>query len=514
MGQKRNITLSSAILFCGALLYLLSPPVTMGEERGNAQPDEGAALNLTLQDCIQRALKNNLEIRVEEINPKISEAEITQEKSKFDPVALLSAFQNKSLIESTTFLQGVFLREQEKFFLQKGIDVDFSLVEKLITGGKSELTYSYSRYETNSFFQFVNPAYRADLTFSITQPILRNFGVELNRSKIKIASNNRLLSFDQFREKANTIICRTEEIYWNLILSRQLLEVKKKSLHLAENLLEKNKGLVEVGKLPPLEILQAQVGVSSREEEVIIADNKVKDVEDLLKEQLNLSLKGPSIIPVDQPSFEPVEADLEASIENAFQNRPDYHKAKVSMDNLDILTKVAKNQMLPGLDLKASYGLNAIDTKYKDTWGKLDDADTYSWAVGLNLEVPLGNRWAKNEFSKRKMDQNKASLILEGLKQRIEVEVREATRDVNSCLKRIEATKQARLLSEQRLKAEEERLHLGLTTSVEVLRFQEGLAAAEAKEVTAIIDYLKAWVTLSRVTGTAIQKNKVEIEGL
>ncbi|HUT83513.1 MAG TPA: hypothetical protein VMX95_02595, partial [Thermodesulfobacteriota bacterium] len=186
MGQKRNITLSSAILFCGALLYLLSPPVTMGEERGNAQPDEGAALNLTLQDCIQRALKNNLEIRVEEINPKISEAEITQEKSKFDPVALLTAFQNKSLIESTTFLQGVFLREQQKFFLQKGIDVDFSLVEKLITGGKSELTYSYSRYETNSFFQFVNPAYRADLTFSITQPILRNFGVELNRSKIKI----------------------------------------------------------------------------------------------------------------------------------------------------------------------------------------------------------------------------------------------------------------------------------------------------------------------------------------
>jgi outer membrane protein TolC len=184
------------------------------------------------------------------------------------------------------------------------------------------------------------------------------------------------------------------------------------------------------------------------------------------------------------------------------------------MDNLDILTKVAKNQMLPGLDLKASYGLNGIDKKYKDTWGKLDDADTYSWAVGLNLEVPLGNRWAKNEFSKRKMDQNKASLILEGLKQRIEVEVREATRKVNTCLKRIEATKQARLLSEQRLKAEEERLHLGLTTSVEVLRFQEGLAAAEAKEVTATIDYLKAWVTLSRVTGTAIQKNKVEIEGL
>jgi outer membrane protein TolC len=247
---------------------------------------------------------------------------------------------------------------------------------------------------------------------------------------------------------------------------------------------------------------------------VIIAENKVKDVEDILKELLNLPFKGPDIFPVDQPDFEPVQADMEKSLEAAFQNRPDYHEAIVNMDNLEILTKVAKNQMLPGVDIKASYGLNGIDGKNDRTWGKLDDAHTYTWVVGLNVEVPLGNRWAKNEFAKRKIEKNKAALLLEGLKQRIEVEVREAARGVNTCLKRIEATRQARLLAEQRLKTEEERLQLGLTTTVELLRFQEGLAQAEAREATAIIDYHKAWINLTRVTGTTLEKNRVEIEGL
>jgi outer membrane protein TolC len=398
-------------------------------------------------------------------------------------------------------------------FQQKGIDIDFSLVEKLITGGKCELSYLYKQYETNSLFQTVNPYYRSDLIFSITQPILRNFGIDLNRSKIKIANNNRLLSLDQFKDKVSTVVWRAEETYWSLVLSRNLLAVKKKSLQLAENLLERNRSLVEVGKLPPIEVLQAQVGVASREEEIIMAESKVRDVEDLLKQHLNLPLEGQTIIPADQPTFEPIEANLEKSLENAFQNRPDYHEVKVNVDNLEILTKVAKNQMLPGLDLKASYGLNGINREYRDTWGKLDDADTYSWLVGLSLEIPLGNRWAKNEFVKRKMDKDKASLIVVGLKQRIEVEVREANREVNTCLKRIEAAKQARLLAEQRLKAEEERLQLGLTTSVEVLRFQEGLAVTEAKEITAVIDYLKAWAHLSKATGTSLKKNKIEIEG-
>ena len=512
MAQKGNKEISTIIFLFGMLLYLSYPHITRGEEEALTKPED-RGLSLTLQDCIKRALQNNLEIRMEEFTPKISEAEIIQEKSKFDPVALLAVSQSKSLIESTTFLQGIFGKE-DKFFLQKGINLNFSLAARLITGGKSELSFSNGSSETNSIFQFVNPAYRTDLTFSITQPLLRNFGIDLNRSKIKIASNNRLLSLDQFRDRASRVVCGVEESYWGLILSKKLFEVKKKSLQLAENLLERNKALVEIGRLPQVEILQAQVGVATREEEVIIAESKVKDVEDILKELLSLPLKGQGIIPAEQPTFEPVQADLEKSLETAFQNRPDYHEATVNMDNLEILTRVAKNQMLPGVDIKASYGLNGIDGKNAKTWGKLDDADTYAWAVGLNIEVPLGNRWAKNEFSKRKLEKNKATLLLEGLKQRIEVEVREASREVNTCLKRIEATRQAKLLAEQRLKAEEERLQLGLTTTVEVLRFQEGLAQAEAREITAIIDYHRAWVNLSKATGTALEKNKVEIEGI
>ena len=511
MARKVRVAVSSLALLSGILLYLLCPAIATGEVSERPVPSEGEELKLTLQDCVSFAMKNNLEIRVSEIIPKISEAEIVQEKSKFDPVALLSASQNKSLIDSTTILQGVFARG-EKRFVQKGIDVDFSLAEKLMTGGKAELSYSSNRYETNSIFQLVNPAYRSDLTFSMIQPILRNFGIDLNRSKIRIASNNRLLSLDQLKDRATKVVCAAEETYWGLILTHRLLEVRKKSLQLAENLLERNRGLVEVGKLPSVEILQAQVGVASREEEAITAESRVREVEDLLKELLNLPLKGQEIIPLDQPTFEPLQADLEASLESAYHNRPDYHQASVNIDNIEILTKIAKNQMLPGVDLKASYGLNGISGEYGDTWDKIGDAHTYSWFVGLNIDVPLGNRFAKNEFVKRKLDKEKASLIMEGLKKRIEVEVRDATRDVNTALKRIEASKQARVLSEERLKAEEERLGLGLTTSVEVLRFQESLAVAESREITAVIDYLKAWVNLSKVTGTALAKNKIEIE--
>jgi len=502
--KARNVL--SLIVFGFLLWFIGTDPASCQGKEVTTVKGEWA---LSLRKCVELLLSNNLDLKVERYNPYLQEREIIKEKAAFDPLARFSLQDHKMVISPTTFLNGVWNRNQS--YEQETIDYEFSISKKLITGGLGELKFTTNKFETTSFLQFYSPTYHSNLIFSLNQPLLRNFGINLNKSRIIISSNNKEISQMRLREKTIKMIITLHQIYWKLYLSQQVLGVKRDSLQLARNLMERNKALVEVGKLPSIEVLRAKTGVASREEAVILAENAVRNEEDLLKETLDLPFQDQMITLVDKPTLKEFpQMEVEHYLKIALENRPDYEETKIHFKNLKVANQIAKNAMLPLFDIQASYGINATKSHHKESVQGLDTGGDYSWMIGFKMEIPLGNRWAKSNYQKSKLELEKAETSLRSLGRKMELEIREALREIESRYKRINATQEARRLAEKNLEAEEERMNLGMSTSVDVLRVQEELVVAQCRETKAIVDYINALNNLDKVTGTTLETYQIE----
>ncbi|MDH4257328.1 MAG: TolC family protein, partial [Candidatus Aminicenantes bacterium] len=261
----------------GMILFLTLFTVTFSL----AQQDE-KTLSLSLEDCILKAMKNNIGVAIEILNPELSDIGISIAREKFLPSLNLSYSKRDTTNASFSFLES-----SDVVSTVRGTYA--AEISQLIpTGGTFSVTLDGYRTDTTQRLQTINPRYGTTLTFAFNQPLLRNFGLKLTRREIIIARNNLDISENQLKRVLQQTTYDVEEAYWNLVSSIESLKVRQQSLRLAQELLEKNKRAVEVGTLAQIEILSAESAVASRQADILQAQATVKDNEDRLKIILNI----------------------------------------------------------------------------------------------------------------------------------------------------------------------------------------------------------------------------------
>jgi len=492
------------------VLFVLSQPLAgYPEERDEMQQP----INLTMNEAIFMALANNLDIRIERLQPQIAETDVEAQKSVFDPSVTAEGSKSVSRRQTETVTAPLFTGAFEPF--QDNIDVGAGIQKKFSTGAIARLEFLNNRLKSNSAVQRFDPSYTGDLGISLTQPLLKDFGREFNLGQIVIAKNNKEISDFQFRKRVIDVISAVRAAYWDLVRAIENLDVAEQSVRQAQELLEINKAKVEVGQLAPIDVIEAEAGVAAREEAVILAEDAIHDVEDLLRALLHSGGRtvwlGLPIIPKDRPFDARFSFALTPSVHTALENRPDYLQVKTDLENRLIGLKLAKNQVLPRVDLVASAGVNGLGETYGDTLEELD-GDYYDLRIGLRFEYPLGNRAAKSQVVRRRLERRQVELRLGDLEKNISLEVREAIRQVDTDFKRIKTTRVSRRLAEKKLEAEQAKFEVGISTTKDVLDFQIDLAVARSREVEALIDYNKSLVRLYQVLGTTLEESGITLD--
>jgi outer membrane protein TolC len=481
-------------------------------QSADSQPDEDVSrpppLKLTLQAAVFLALSNNIDIRVERLQPQIAETDIEAEESVFDPSVKTEISEGASRRQSEI---AIFLTGADEPF-QNTVEIDAGVQKKLSTGATAQLELENRRLSSNSFIQRFNPSWATGVRLSVSQPLLKDFGRDFNLGRIAIAKNNKHISDIQFKKRAIDVITLVKQTYWDLLLAIELLDVAQQSLGLAQELLEINKAKVEVGQLAPIDAVEAEAGVATREEAVILAQDTIHDLEDRLRSLLDIDADSSwltrTIIPIDRPSDSQYPFSLRREVKIALKNRPDYLQAKADLENRLINLKLAKNQVWPRIDLVASAGLTGLGALYEDSLEEID-GDFYDLRIGLRFEYPLGNRAAKSQLVRRKLERQQLELTIGDLERNITLEVREAIRQVGTDFKRIKTTRVARRLAEKKLEAEQAKFEVGISTTKDVLDFQIDLAVARSRESRALIDYNKSLVTLHQSLGTTIEESGI-----
>lgn len=490
-------------------------------ESGRADLTEVGELHLSLREAVLLALKNNLDIAIAAYNPKIKSEDIAIAKAVFDPTFSLTLDANRTVTPVASSLQsGVANKITE--LDNENRDVNVSIVQKLPFGASYTLGMTNNRLDTNlpfaqpGFPNFgINPSYRTFLTLSLTQDLLKNFGVDVNTAPIKIARNNQAISATQFRQQANQVITSVHSTYWSLVFAIENLEVQKRSLRLAGELEELNKARVRAGVAAPVEVTQAEAQAAARVQDVILAEKAIKDAEDQLKLIVNFPdgerIWARTVLPADTLPFKVAPMNADASIQEALEKRPEYAAAKLTLQNSDLDLRVKRNQLLPSLQLQGNVGLNGLNGSAGSDLDRLTSGDFTQWSAALVLTYPLGNRTARSAFTQARLSHDQAGTSLLNLKRQIISQVREAVRRIEADVRRVEATRAARALAEEQLRVEQKRLEAGVTTTFNVLSFQRDLAAAQASEIQAITTYNQDLANLELQKGTILEKNQLEL---
>lgn len=486
-------------------------------------------IEITLEDCILRAIRGNIDLSIQIFNPKIAEASILQAQSAFSPTFSIGSNWSENNRKSYTILDGASILSSDY------ANINISLQKKFEPGTSITFTLGTNRSYSNSSFYTYNPSYNSQYKLDIRQPLLKGFGNKINTYQIKVSSNNHQISLHQLKTSLINLIYNVEQAYWNLIFAMEDLKVKQQSLKLAKDLLEKNRLQVKVGTLPPMDVLAAEAEVASREGDVIVAEAGVKNAEDNLKQILNFDQKEweKELVPVSKPGYEKREFKIDELINVALSNRAELKQAELDLINKELGVGYAKNQLLPSVDIVGTFYSTGVsgdipiyDTpdpfnrkiigKVKgSTIDSLDEAfkNRYkNYAVGLTISYPLFNSAEKANFVRAQLEAEQASLQLKNFQQKIVVETRNALREVETASKRVDAAKVARELAEKKLQAEEKKLAVGLSTNYQVLQFQRDLSTAQTAELRAIIDYKLALSKLERALGRTLESHGIKFE--
>jgi outer membrane protein TolC len=388
-----------------------------------------------------------------------------------------------------------------------------SLAGKLPPGTQYGLTYSDTRFSGALTSNFV---YTGTAAFSLTQPILKNFGFGVNSALIRVARKNRDIAVQNFTLQVMNTVRDVSTAYYELVFAIEDHKAKLEDLTLAQQLLDETRKRVHVGVSSPLDITQAEAGVAAREQAVILAERVIKDNENALKRLISQNVaefQGQSLLPVDYPVIEMVQTDVAQSTRTALELRPDYVAAKHAVDQQNILVKYNRNQLWPEIDLQGSYGFNARGDAGFDSFNdNLASGDNPVWTVGVTVSFPLADRQARASYNIARLNAESSLLGLKKLEQQIIVDVDNAVGRVQTNLKSVEAARAANRLARESLDAEKKRLAAGTSTTFLVLQAQSQLAAAQTAEIRARADYSESIVALARAEGTTLQKHNIVLD--
>ena len=494
------------------------------------QPEN--AFHLSLQDAIHRALHNALDIKVQSYSPGINESKLVQQEAIFDPVFFADSNSTNTNEPSGSIvptpgntanhtLPPVFQLGssfQDGTFWQNDIGV-----RKLLSSGgnvsvSAGMTYRDLVNTSNTGFppgQSIAP----NINATISQPLLRGFGANVTEANIYIAQRDQRISLEQFRRQVITTIDTVEEDYHNLVLARTNVAIGEQLLFATEDT-EKRVSERAIVDADQISISQAQAAVEQRRAELVRFRIDLRTASDKLKQDLNdpeINVNGNALIdPSDRPIAEPVVFNVADSIETALRQRTELQEDRLKLEQSDITITVARNDLLPKLDLTASVQTNGLSNEWDDAFAATVAPGQYiDYSAGIRLEFPLGNRQAEAEVRQRELERNQILTQTVADAQKIVIDVKRQLRELMGSYQELRVRESSRILAARELQAITRKEEIvALTPEFLQLKLdsQGRLAAAEQALIQAVVNYNLALVRLEVAKGTLLEFDRVSLD--
>ncbi|HET6329841.1 MAG TPA: TolC family protein [Holophagaceae bacterium] len=466
------------------------------------QPDAGT-VNLTLQDAIQTALKNNLQVSIAEQTRKLAKGQLLTAEGAYDWNLTGSVSDSKT--QSAAF-PGAPVGTNFQRNLTVGVAKPFDW------GGLFNFKYAPSYYASSPSGSAA--PYSGTLSATYSQNLLSGFGTTASSSNLIVARNGSKAADYQFKQSVIQLVATIETDYWNVVYTRENLQNIQEALKLAQKQLDENKIRVQVGTLAPIEVTQAEAQVALQEQNIITAEAAHANAKDVLIRALYPLEGRPSAIQAtDEPAVKPLPIDEASAEQMAVDSRPEMKTAQLNLDSQKILAEAAKNHTLPTLNLSVGY---VGGSSYADRLAPVNTdltSGTYpGYNIGLTFAYPILNRAARGQKVQANANLRSSELSLRDEELQVRLDVRQAYRNLETSARAVAATEKTRQYQEQALDAEQKKFENGMSTNFLVLQQQTALTNARTAEIQARIGNANAVTALEQAMGHLLEARNLQIQ--
>jgi outer membrane protein TolC len=456
---------------------------------------------LTMRDIGRIAVMNHPDLRTAAFSPALAATNVDKSKAIYDPVlnalAEIKGSDSKSSPDSPFTLSS------------RSWDASLSLASLLQTGATASASVAgVWRRDDNGFS--TTDSVSPEVSVSLSQPLFKDAGKSMTERGITSANYALKIAEADYYSQMLSVAAKACTQFLTLLKTRESHESRKASVAAAKRLHVENDARVKAGVLAPIDLLDSELGVATREVDLLQADKAVRDAENALRYLLHASDNdafGPSE-PLAEPDSPYVSGN---AIGTAFERRPELAKARIAIRNEDFNVSVARNQMLPDLAMKGTAGLTGMGSDTRRGVVDVAEARYPFMTLGVELAFPIRNGAARADYRSSRLRTAQAQSALSALEDSIALEVNNALRTIDTRFRQIDVARKGVRVAESRLASFVKRNSLGMATTRNVLDAEADLTAARETLTLAKADYQSALIELWRATGELPEKEGIEV---
>lgn len=472
------------------------------------------AIQVNASSLVQQALIHSPQVQVLQAEPEVQNRVTAQEEAAFDWRAFLDGkYDDLSDPIGNTLTTG----DNSRRFTDNRVNSSGGIKKRTETGGEVKLSQQIGHQYNNSRFLLPNPQSTTRLELSFRQPLLSRAGTVYNQNQIVLARISANAAGDETLSELQNHLYAVTEAYWGLYRARAEFFQRQKLLTSARSVLTTLEGRNEVDTIPR-QILRARAAMARAESRMQRAVTDIRNSESRLRLLVNdpeMLSGGPvEFIPCESPAMMPGATGLRESLQTALVNRPDISAAIRQMRAAGVKLGVSKSEMLPKLDFIVSSYVAGLqnETQVGDALGDQFRNGRPGYTIGLEFEVPLGNRAARARNEQRQWELTKAINSFRSTVESSLTEVEIANRETDTAWRELLGKYQAMAAAQNEVSYLEDRfevLPLAEESSMllleDLLDGYERLADEESAFAQAQANYALAIIQLRRATGTLMR---------
>jgi len=414
------------------------------------------------------------------------------------------------------------------------VETNVAYLQGFSSGAQLEATVNNDSQVLNGPRSELNPFYAPSTSVTLTQPLLRGRGRDVNLRFLRIARLNNKVSRLLFEQQVLDTIYGTSRLYFDLVSLGENVTVKREALRAATKLRDDDKDQVDLGTLAPIELTRAEALRSSSDYDLIQAQGLYRQQEVILKTQL-LRTASPvfatrftEIVPTDRIIVPDQFAALnvEELIAQGLARRPDIAQAGLQIEAGKIAANASRNAALPQLNVYANVETRGTTEQAFETLGTTGTGlaavpsnlavgglrTSTIYQAGVQLTLPLRNRIATADAARDQVQLRQVQARTEKLAAQAREEIEAAVIALETAQAAYRAATASRDYQQQLLAAERDKLSVGQSTDLLVLQNEAYLAQARSTEIAARSNWMKAHIELDRALGNLLERNHIELD--
>lgn len=459
--------------------------------------DVPATVPISLETLLLSALSNSSQVRVYKELPLIRETAIYEADAAFDS----ASFVESRWDDTNDPVGNLLTTGGAKRYKNDQWSGAAGLRKRTRVGGTLEVSERFGWQTTNSIY-FQPPVQgTSKLALSYAQPLLRGRGKYYNESLIVLASIDSSISQNEFNRQLQSHLLEVSRAYWNLYLERANLVQKQRAMLRASKVLDQLSARADLDAVDS-QIQRAEAEVATRESDLLRAEMAVENVEANIRTLVNDPALGESeaeveLLPMEMPSHEKFSFDMQTALKVALEMRPEIEQAFRQVKAGMVRADMSKNELLPALTLVTEAYVAGLQGG-----GSIGDAflDQFrvgapGYAVGLQLEVPLGNRAALSRNDRRLYELRQLRNEYESTISTVSLEVEVAVREVETSYNEMRAQLRAMIASKAQYTTLMRRWELLPGEDSTASLMLENLLIAQERLMRSEIAFTQAWTT-------------------